>query len=164
MEKQKPPVRIICPGRTFRVDWDITHTPNFFQIEGLMVDIGVSLGDLIGTINYFCHELFSPDTKTRFRPSYFPFVEPGAEVDIQCIICKGKGCRTCKKTGWLEIMGAGMVHVNVLENVGYDSEIYTGFAFGMGLDRIAMLKYGIDDTRLNYESNLRFLDQFKGVR
>ncbi|MBN2134704.1 MAG: phenylalanine--tRNA ligase subunit alpha [Acidobacteria bacterium] len=163
MEKTKPPVRIICPGRTFRCDWDITHTPNFYQVEGLMVDAGVSFADLKGTIDHFCRELFSPDTVTRFRPSYFPFVEPGAEVDIRCVKCGGKGCRVCKQTGWLEIMGAGMVHVNVLENVGYDSEIYTGFAFGMGIDRIAMLKFGIDDTRLHYENNLRYLEQFRGV-
>ncbi len=163
MEKQEPPVRIICPGKTFRCDWDITHTPNFFQVEGLMVDVGVSFADLKGTIDYFCREMFYENTKTRFRPSYFPFVEPGAEVDIECIICKGKGCRTCKQTGWLEIMGAGMVHVNVLKNVGYDPEIVSGFAFGMGIDRIAMLKYGIDDTRMNYENNLRFLEQFKEV-
>jgi phenylalanyl-tRNA synthetase alpha chain len=163
MLAKKPPVRIICPGRTFRCDWDITHTPNFYQCEGLLVDVGVSLADLKGTIDHFCKEMFSNDIKTRLRPSYFPFVEPGAEVDIQCQICKGKGCRTCKNAGWLEIMGAGMVHVNVLENVGIDSEIYTGFAFGMGMDRIAMLKYGIDDTRLNYESNIRFIEQFRGL-
>jgi phenylalanyl-tRNA synthetase alpha chain len=163
MENQDPPVRIICPGKTFRVDWDITHTPNFFQIEGLMIDIGVTFADLRGTIDLFCKQLFEVDTITRFRPSYFPFVEPGAEVDIRCIICGGKGCRTCKRTGWLEIMGAGMVHKKVLDNVGYDSELYTGFAFGMGIDRITMLKYGIDDTRLFYESNLRFLKQFRGI-
>jgi phenylalanyl-tRNA synthetase alpha chain len=163
MLSKKPPIRIICPGRTFRCDWDITHTPNFYQAEGLMIDVGVSLADLKGTIDYFCKQLFSPDIKIRLRPSYFPFVEPGAEVDIQCQICKGKGCRTCKNAGWLEIMGAGMVHVNVLENVGIDSEIYTGFAFGMGMDRIAMLKFGIDDTRANYEGNLRFLEQFRGL-
>lgn len=163
MLANKPPIRIICPGRTFRCDWDITHTPNFFQCEGLLVDIGVSLADLKGTIDHFCKEIFAPDIKTRLRPSYFPFVEPGAEVDIQCQICKGKGCRTCKNAGWLEIMGAGMVHVNVLDNVGIDSEIYSGFAFGMGMDRIAMLKFGIDDTRANYEGNLRFLEQFRGL-
>ena len=163
MLANKPPIRIICPGRTFRCDWDITHTPNFYLCEGLFVDVGVSLADLKGTIDHFCREMFSPDIKTRLRASYFPFVEPGAEVDIQCQICKGKGCRTCKNAGWLEIMGAGMVHVNVLENVGIDSEIYTGFAFGMGMDRVAMLKFGIDDTRLNYEGNIRFIEQFRGL-
>ena len=163
MLSKKPPIRIICPGRTFRCDWDITHTPNFYQVEGLMIDVGVSLADMKGTIDYFCRQLFSTEIITRLRPSYFPFVEPGAEVDIQCQICKGKGCRTCKNAGWLEIMGAGMVHVNVLENVGIDSEIYTGFAFGMGMDRIAMLKFGIEDTRANYEGNLRFIEQFRGL-
>lgn len=163
MMAKKPPIRIICPGRTFRCDWDITHTPNFFQCEGLLVDVGITLADLKGTIDYFCKQMFAPDIKTRLRASYFPFVEPGAEVDIQCQICKGKGCRTCKNAGWLEIMGAGMVHVNVLENVGIDSEIYTGFAFGMGMDRIAMLKFGIDDTRMNFESNIRFIEQFRGL-
>jgi phenylalanyl-tRNA synthetase alpha chain len=160
MEKQKPPVRIIAPGKVYRCDSDLTHTPMFHQLEGLLVDENVSFGDLKGVLTTFVHQIFDPETSLRFRPSFFPFTEPSAEVDIRCVICKGDGCRVCSHTGWLEVIGAGMVHPAVFENVGYDTTRYTGFAFGMGVERIAMLKYGIDDIRKYFENDLRFLRQF----
>lgn len=161
MERQSPPVRIIATGKCYRRDAiDSTHTPMFHQIEGLAVDENITLGDLNGVITEFCHQIFGKDRKVRFRPGYFPFVEPGAEVDVSCLLCEGKGCKSCGYAGWLEIMGAGMVHPKVLEMVGYDSEKYSGFAFGMGAERIAMLKYGINDIRLFFENDLRFLKQF----
>ena len=161
MERQKPPVRIIATGRVYRRDAvDATHTPMFHQIEGLVVDEGISLSDLKGTLEVFFKTLFSVNTRVVLRPSYFPFVEPGVEVDISCIFCAGKGCRVCKNTGWIEILGAGMVHPKVFEKVGYDSEKYTGFAFGMGIDRIALLKYQVNDLRLFFENDIRFLSQF----
>jgi len=160
MEKQKPPVRIIAPGKVYRCDSDLTHTPMFHQVEGLLVDKNVSFGDLKGILTTFVHQMFDKETSLRFRPSFFPFTEPSAEVDIRCVICKGDGCRVCSKTGWLEVLGAGMVHPAVFENVGYDTTRYTGFAFGMGVERIAMLKYGIDDIRKYFENDLRFLRQF----
>ena len=160
MEKKDPPVRIISPGKVFRCDSDVTHTPMFTQVEGLMVDKGVSFGDLKGILTTFIHEIFDKKTSLRFRPSYFPFTEPSAEVDIRCVICRGKGCRVCSKTGWLEILGSGMVHPAVFEKAGYDTQKYTGFAFGVGIERIAMLKYGIDDIRKFFENDIRFLRQF----
>ncbi|NOX32907.1 MAG: phenylalanine--tRNA ligase subunit alpha [Deltaproteobacteria bacterium] len=160
MESCKPPVRIISPGKVFRCDSDITHTPMFYQIEGLMVDENISFGDLKGILTTFVHQFFDKDTSLRFRPSFFPFTEPSAEVDIRCVMCKGKGCRICSKTGWLEVLGSGMVHPAVFENVGYDTDKYTGFAFGIGIERMAMLKYGIDDIRKFYENDVRFLGQF----
>ena len=161
MENQKPPIRIIVPGRVYRRDAvDATHTPMFHQIEGLLVDEGISLADLKGTLEVFFKALFSPDTRVRLRPSYFPFVEPGAELDISCIFCAGGGCRVCKKSGWIEILGAGMVHPRIFERVGYDPEKYTGFAWGMGIDRIALLKYQVNDLRLFFENDVRFLRQF----
>jgi phenylalanyl-tRNA synthetase alpha chain len=155
-----PPVAIIAPGRVYRADADVTHSPMFHQVEGLLVDRRVTLGDLKGVLAAFAHRMFGPEKPVRFRPSFFPFTEPSAEVDIGCVMCGGAGCRVCKQTGWLEILGAGMVHPAVLENVGYDSEKWTGFAFGMGVERIAMLKYGIGDIRLFYENDMRFLNQF----
>jgi len=160
MEKTQPPLRIIAPGKVFRCDSDITHTPMFYQIEGLMVDENVSFGDLKGILTTFVHQFFDTQTDLRFRPSFFPFTEPSAEVDIRCVMCRGKGCRICSKTGWLEVLGSGMVHPAVFENVGYDTQKYTGFAFGIGIERMAMLKYGIDDIRKFYENDLRFLGQF----
>jgi len=160
MEQRRPPVRIIGPGRVYRRDSDITHSPMFHQVEGLLVDRRVSFADLKGVLLAFAHQMFGPEVSLRFRPSYFPFTEPSAEVDISCVICRGLGCRVCKITGWLEILGAGMVHPAVFEAVGYDPEEYTGFAFGLGVERIAMLKYGIDDIRLFYDNDLRFLRQF----
>jgi phenylalanyl-tRNA synthetase alpha chain len=160
MEKSRPPVRIIAPGKVYRCDSDITHTPMFHQVEGLLVDENVSFADLKGTLTGFIHQMFDPQTRLRFRPSFFPFTEPSAEVDILCVICRGDGCRVCKQTGWLEILGSGMVHPAVLENVGYDTSRVTGFAFGMGVERIAMLKYGIDDIRKNFENDIRYLRQF----
>ena len=160
MEKQPPPVRVIAPGKVFRCDSDVTHTPMFHQVEGLLVDENISLGDLKGTLTAFVHQMFDDRTSLRFRPSFFPFTEPSAEVDILCVMCRGKGCRVCSNTGWLEILGSGMVHPAVLENVGYDTSRISGFAFGMGVDRIAMLKYGIDDIRKFFENDLRFLSQF----
>jgi len=163
MEKTAPelPVKIIAPGKVYRRDDDATHSPMFHQVEGLAVDRRITFSDLKGTLDLFAREMFSPDTRTRFRPSYFPFTEPSVEVDISCVMCRGKGCRVCSHTGWLEILGAGMVHPRVLEVSGYDSEEVTGFAFGMGVERIAMLKYGIDDMRLLFENDLRFLQQFR---
>ena len=160
MEKTDPPVRIISPGKVFRCDSDLTHTPMFHQVEGLLVDKGVSFGDLKGLLTTFIHQIFDNKTSLRFRPSFFPFTEPSAEVDIRCVICRGKGCRVCSRTGWIEILGSGMVHPAVFEKIGYDTDKYTGFAFGMGIERIAMLKYGIDDTRKFFENDIRFLRQF----
>jgi phenylalanyl-tRNA synthetase alpha chain len=160
MERRQPPVRIIAPGKVYRRDSDITHAPMFHQVEGLLVDRGVTFADLKGTLTAFVHEMFGPEVSLRFRPSYFPFTEPSAEVDIECVICGGAGCRVCKITGWLEVLGAGMVHPAVFEAVGYDPEEVTGFAFGLGIERIAMLKYGIDDIRLFFDNDLRFLRQF----
>jgi phenylalanyl-tRNA synthetase alpha chain len=160
MEKIKPPVRILSPGRVYRPDSDISHTPMFHQIEGLLVDKGVSFGDLKGILTAFLKKVFGDKTTLRFRPSFFPFTEPSAEVDIRCVMCSGRGCRVCKQSGWLEILGSGMVDPAVFQNVGYDQEVYTGFAFGLGLERIAMLKYGISDIRLFFENDSRFLRQF----
>lgn len=160
MEKRKPPVRFIAPGKVYRCDADITHTPMFHQIEGLMVDKGITFSNLKGILETFLHQMFGADIPVRFRPSFFPFTEPSAEVDIGCILCNGVGCRVCKESGWLEILGAGMVSPKIFENVGYDAEGYSGFAFGMGIERIAMLKYSIDDIRLFYENDIRFLRQF----
>jgi phenylalanyl-tRNA synthetase alpha chain len=160
MEKQQPPVRIIMPGKVYRCDSDLTHTPMFHQVEGLLVDENISFGDLKGTLTAFVHQMFDEQTSLRFRPGFFPFTEPSAEVDILCVMCRGKGCRVCSQTGWLEILGSGMVHPALYENVGYDADRYTGFAFGMGVDRIAMLKYGIDDIRKFFENDIRFLSQF----
>jgi len=160
MELQPPPVRIITPGKVYRCDSDLTHTPMFHQVEGLLVDENVSFGDLKGILTTFVHQMFDPQTSLRFRPSFFPFTEPSAEVDILCVMCRGTGCRVCSHTGWLEILGSGMVHPALYENVGYDAERYTGFAFGMGVERIAMLKYGIDDLRRFFDNDVRFLSQF----
>ncbi|RJP14007.1 MAG: phenylalanine--tRNA ligase subunit alpha [Candidatus Abyssobacteria bacterium SURF_5] len=160
MTAQRPPLRIIAPGKVFRRDDDITHSPMFHQVEGLVVDEQITLGDLKGVLEAFIHRLYGPQTALRFRPSFFPFTEPSAEVDVQCVICGGSGCRTCKQSGWLEVLGSGMVHPNVFRAVGYDPEEYTGFAFGLGVDRLAMLKYGIDDIRTLYENDIRFLEQF----
>ncbi|MTI60916.1 MAG: phenylalanine--tRNA ligase subunit alpha [Firmicutes bacterium] len=161
MAENQPPIRIIAPGRVYRSDeLDASHSPVFHQLEGLLVDKGIAFSDLKGTIELFVKAIYGEDTKTRFRPSYFPFTEPSAEVDISCVICGGEGCRLCSQTGWLEVMGSGMVHPNVLEMAGVDTSVYSGFAFGMGLDRIAMLKYGIEDIRLLYENDKRFLHQF----
>ncbi|MBI5529654.1 MAG: phenylalanine--tRNA ligase subunit alpha [Deltaproteobacteria bacterium] len=160
MLEKKPPVKIVAPGKVYRCDSDISHTPMFHQVEGLLVDRGVSFSDLKGTLMAFVHAFYGPRTKTRFRPSYFPFTEPSAEVDIECVTCRGAGCRSCKGSGWTEILGSGMVHPQVLKNVGYDPEMYTGFAFGMGVERIARLRYGIDDLRRFFENDVRFLRQF----
>ncbi len=160
MEGQEPPVRVIAPGKVYRCDSDLTHTPMFHQVEGLLVDDGVSFGDLKGTLTVFVHQMFGKKTKLRFRPSFFPFTEPSAEVDILCVMCRGKGCRVCSQTGWLEILGSGMVHPALFENVGFDADRFTGFAFGMGVERIAMLKYGIDDIRNFFQNERRFLTQF----
>ena len=160
MEQREPPFRIICPGRVYRVDSDLTHTPMFHQIEGLLIDKESSFADLKGTIVEFLQVFFEKELKVRFRPSYFPFTEPSAEVDVQCVQCAGKGCRVCSNTGWLEVMGSGMVHPRVLEYSGIDPEEYSGFAFGMGVDRFAMLRYGVDDLRLFFDNDLRFLRQF----
>ncbi len=163
MEKHQPPIQIIAPGKVYRKDADVTHTPMFHQVEGLMVDEKVTFADLKGVLEVFLKEIFGSDTKVRFRPSYFPFTEPSAEVDIGCVICGGKGCKVCKGTGWLEILGCGMVDPAVFKAVEINPEVYQGFAFGMGVERIAMLKYGIDDLRLFFENDLRFLRQFRGV-
>ena len=160
MEKMSPPVRFIAPGRVYRHDADISHSPMFHQIEGLLVDKDVTMADLKGILELFVHEMFGAGTKLRFRPSFFPFTEPSAEVDISCVMCKGKGCRVCSQTGWLEILGSGMIDPNVFAYVNYDPEEYSGYAFGMGVERIAMLKFGIDDIRLFFENDMRFLDQF----
>ncbi len=160
MEQQKPPYGIICPGRVYRCDSDLTHTPMFHQVEGLLVNEGVSFADLKGTVAEFLKAFFERELAVRFRPSYFPFTEPSAEVDMECVMCRGQGCRVCSHTGWLEIMGCGMVHPNVFESAGVDAEKYTGFAFGMGVERLAMLRYGVNDLRLFFENDLRFLSQF----
>ena len=161
MEHQKPPIRIISPGRVYRSDaLDATHSPLFHQLEGLVVDKGITMGDLKGTLEIFAKKLFGESTKIRFRPHHFPFTEPSAEVDVSCFVCGGKGCRLCKGEGWIEILGAGMVHPFVLSNCGIDPEEYSGFAFGLGVERITMTKYGIDDIRLFYENDERFLEQF----
>jgi phenylalanyl-tRNA synthetase alpha chain len=160
MESQLPPVRIIAPGSVYRCDSDVSHTPMFHQVEGLLIDKNITFSDLKGILTIFAQEMFGSETTLRFRPSYFPFTEPSAEVDMSCVICRGSGCRLCKDTGWVEILGSGMVHPQVLRNVGYDPEEVTGFAFGMGVERIAMIKYGIDDIRQFYYNDVRFLAQF----
>jgi phenylalanyl-tRNA synthetase alpha chain len=160
MESQDPPIRVICPGRVYRRDSDLTHTPMFHQVEGLVVDRGISFADLKGTVSEFLQRFFEEDLGVRFRPSYFPFTEPSAEVDVMCVHCLGKGCRVCSQTGWVEVMGCGLVHPNVLEMSGIDSEEFSGFAFGFGCDRLAMMLYEVDDLRLFFESDLRFLRQF----
>ena len=160
MERHAPPIRIICPGRVYRCDSDLTHTPMFHQVEGLVVDKDISFADLKGVIDQFLKAFFEADLPVRFRPSYFPFTEPSAEVDIQCTNCSGDGCRVCSQTGWLEVMGCGMVHPNVLEHCDVDTDTFTGFAFGMGVERLAMLRYGVNDLRLFFENDLRFLKQF----
>lgn len=161
MEKKQPPVRIIAPGRVYRCDSDLTHTPMFHQVEGLLVDKMTSFADLKGVLDEFLRHFFENDKlAVRFRPSYFPFTEPSAEVDIECVMCSGKGCRVCSRTGWLEVLGAGMVHPNVLKSAGIDSEMYSGYAFGMGVERLTMLRYGVNDLRLFFENDLRFLKQF----
>ena len=160
METGSPPFRLICPGRVYRCDSDLTHTPMFHQVEGLLVDENVSFTHLKSTVGQFLSALFEADLAVRFRPSYFPFTEPSAEIDLQCVSCRGKGCRVCKQTGWLEVGGCGMVHPKVLEYSGVDAERYTGFAFGMGVDRLAMLRYEIKDLRMMFENDLRFLRQF----
>ena len=162
MESREAPLRVICPGRVYRCDSDLTHSPMFHQVEGLLIDENVSFGQLKGVIQDFLHAFFEQDSlSVRFRPSYFPFTEPSAEVDIQCVKCAGEGCRICSGTGWLEVMGCGMVHPRVLEMSGVDTERYNGFAFGMGVERLAMLRYGIGDLRLNFENDLRFPAQFR---
>ncbi|HBH01794.1 MAG TPA: phenylalanine--tRNA ligase subunit alpha [Candidatus Rokubacteria bacterium] len=161
MQARRPPVRIIVPGKVYRRDVaDMSHSPMFHQVEGLAVDRSITMGDLKGTLELFAREMFGPQSRIRFRPSFFPFTEPSAEVDVLCFLCRGAGCRLCKQGGWLEILGSGMVHPRVLCNVGYDPEEVTGWAFGMGIERIAMLKYGIDDLRLFFDNDLRFLRQF----
>jgi len=161
MEKKKPPIKIICPGRVYRSDQvDATHSPIFHQVEGLVVDKGVTMGDLIGTLQVFAKSLFGENTRIRLRPHHFPFTEPSAEVDVSCWSCGGKGCRMCKNEGWIEILGAGMVHPKVLEICGIDPKVYSGFAFGLGVERTAMGRFNIDDMRLLYENDMRFLKQF----
>lgn len=161
MEKSKPPIRVIVPGRVYRSDAvDATHSPTFHQIEGLVVDKGITMANLYGTLDTFAKRLFGEKTRTKFRPHHFPFTEPSAEMDISCYVCEGKGCRVCKGSGWIEILGSGMVHPDVLRNGGIDPDVYSGFAFGMGLERIVMKKYEIDDIRLFYENDIRFLKQF----
>ena len=160
--KEKPPIKVISPGRVFRCDTpDATHSPMFNQVEGLLVDEGVTMADLKGTLDSFAKQLFGTSTKTKFRPHHFPFTEPSAEMDVSCFKCGGKGCRVCKGSGWIEILGCGMVHPSVLKVGGLDTEKYTGFAFGLGVERVAMLKYGVDDIRLFYENDMRFIEQFK---
>jgi len=161
MEKQKPPIKIICPGKVYRSDEvDATHSPVFHQIEGLVIDKQISMGDLKGTLEMFAKKCLGENTKIRFRPHHFPFTEPSAEADVSCFVCGGKGCRICKNEGWIELLGCGMVHPNVLKNCGIDPNVYSGFAFGFGVERIAMAKFGIDDMRLLYENDVRFLKQF----
>lgn len=161
MENKKPPIKILSPGKVFRSDDDATHSPMFSQMEGLVVDKGITLCDLQGSLEVFAKKIFSDNVKTRLRPSYFPFTEPSVEVDVSCFECGGKGCRLCKGTGWIEVLGAGMVNRRVLENCGIDPDEYTGFAFGMGIERIAMLKYGINNMKMLFENDVRFLKQFK---
>lgn len=160
MEKEEPPIKIIAPGRVYRCDSDVSHTPMFHQIEGLLVDKDITFGDLKGVLTEFLRLVFGEGLGVRFRPSFFPFTEPSAEVDIECVICEGKGCRVCKDSGWLEILGCGMVDPEVFKSVNYDPEVYSGFAFGMGIERITMLKFGINDIRLFFENDIRFLKQF----
>ena len=161
MEGRKPPIRIVCPGRVYRADdLDATHSPIFHQMEGLVVDKGITMCDLKGCLEQFVHEIYGPETKVRFRPSFFPFTEPSVEVDVSCSACGGKGCRVCKGTGWIEILGAGMVHPRVLKGCGIDPDVYTGFAFGIGLDRLTTTRYKISDIRLLFENDQRFLEQF----
>jgi len=160
MESQQPPIRIVCPGRVYRCDSDLTHSPMFHQVEGLLIDENVSFADLKGVIEDFLRVFFEKELQVRFRPSYFPFTEPSAEVDIQCVMCSGSGCRVCKQTGWLEVLGCGMVHPQVLRNCGIDPDKYQGFAFGMGVERFAMLRYGVNDLRLFFDNDVRFLRQF----
>ena len=162
LQKEEPPIKVIAPGRTFRCDTpDATHSPMFHQLEGLFVDEGITMADLKGTLDSFAKQLFGPETKTKFRPHHFPFTDPSAEMDVSCFKCGGKGCRVCKGSGWIEILGCGMVHPNVLKVGDVDTEKYTGFAFGIGVERVAMLKYGVDDIRLFYENDMRFINQFK---
>ena len=161
MESKQPPIRIVCPGRVYRSDSDITHSPMFHQVEGLLIDRDINFADLKGTIEEFLRVFFEKELAVRFRPSYFPFTEPSAEVDMECVMCSGKGCRVCKQTGWLEVMGCGMVHPNVLRMSGIDPEEFSGFAFGMGVERLAMLRYGVNDLRLFFDNDLRFLGQFR---
>jgi len=164
MERTEPPLACIFPGRVYRNEnADASHSSEFYQIEGLVVDKSISMADLKDTVDTFVRNFFGAEEPTRFRPHYFPFTEPSVEVDMQCVVCRGQGCGVCQQTGWLEIMGAGMVHPNVFRAAGYPDDVYTGFAFGMGIDRIAMLKYGVGDIRLLYENDLRFLNQFRGV-
>ena len=160
MESHQPPINIIAPGRVYRCDSDITHTPMFHQVEGLMVDEGISFADLKGVLTHFLQQFFETDLKIRLRPSYFPFTEPSAEVDISCVFCRS-GCRICKQTGWIEVLGSGMVHPEVFRHVGIDAEKYTGFAFGLGAERLTMLRYGVDDLRMFFDNDLAFLEQFK---
>lgn len=161
MEKQKPPIKMIAPGKVYRSDAvDATHSPIFYQVEGLVVDKGITLADLKGTLELFTKKMFGENMKTKFRPHHFPFTEPSAEMDATCFVCNGEGCRVCKGSGWIELLGCGMVHPQVLRNCGIDPEVYSGFAFGFGLDRMVMINYGIDDIRLMYESDMRFLNQF----
>jgi len=160
MEEREPPLRIIAPGRVYRCDSDLTHTPMFHQVEGFMVDEKVNFAELKGVLDDFLRNFFEQELAVRFRPSYFPFTEPSAEADIQCVMCGGRGCRVCSHTGWLEVLGCGMVHPNVFSSAGVDAERYTGFAFGMGVERLAMLRYGVNDLRLFFENDLRFLRQF----
>lgn len=161
MEKQKPPIKMICPGKVYRSDAvDASHSPIFYQMEGLVVDKDITFADLKGTLDHFAKRMFGDKIKTKFRPHHFPFTEPSAEMDASCFVCGGKGCKLCKGSGWIELLGCGMVHPQVLRNCGIDPEVYSGFAFGFGVDRMVMLKYGIDDIRLLYESDMRFLDQF----
>jgi len=160
MKSQEPPLRVIAPGRVYRCDSDVTHTPMFHQVEGFLVDTDTSFAELKGLIHDFLHEFFEKELKVRFRPSYFPFTEPSAEVDMECVMCNGKGCRVCSHTGWLEVLGCGMIQPKVFDNVGIDNEKYTGFAFGMGVERLTMLRYGVNDLRLFFDNDLRFLRQF----
>jgi phenylalanyl-tRNA synthetase alpha chain len=160
MENKQPPLRVIAPGRVYRCDSDVTHTPMFHQVEGFMIDTDVTFAHLKGLLNDFLRNFFEQDLATRFRPSYFPFTEPSAEADMECVMCRGEGCRVCGHTGWIEILGCGMIHPNVLANVGIDNETYTGFAFGLGVERLTMLRYGVNDLRLFFENDLRFLRQF----
>ena len=160
MESEKPPLKVIAPGRVYRCDSDLTHTPMFHQVEGFQVDTDVSFADLKGVVFEFLRAFFEKDIQVRFRPSYFPFTEPSAEVDIECVMCDGKGCRVCSHTGWLEVMGCGMIHPEVFKSVNIDNEHYSGFAFGMGVERLAMLRYGINDLRMFFENDLKFLQQF----
>lgn len=161
METREPPLKIVCPGRVYRCDSDLTHTPMFHQVEGLLISENSSFAELKGVIQEFLQVFFEKESKVRFRPSYFPFTEPSAEVDIQCVMCEGNGCRVCKQTGWLEVMGCGMVHPEVFRNCRIDTERFTGFAFGMGVERLAMLRYGVNDLRLFFDNDLRFLEQFR---